>query len=117
MNWTRTRRAIALAVLTVAQPAGYLAGAAWAQEPALDPVHGRDVAQRVCVGCHAIEPGVQQRQADVPSFPEIANRPGRTIQTIIGAMYYPHPEMPGVPLTTKETRDVAAYILTFRKAQ
>lgn len=91
--------------------------AAWAQQQALDPDHGREVAQRVCVGCHAIEPGVQPRPADVPSFPEIANRPGRTIQTIIGAMYYPHPEMPGIALTTKEVRDVAAYILTFRKDQ
>ena len=82
-----------------------------------DLAHGREVAHRVCVGCHAIEPGVQPRQADVPSFEAIANRPDRTITTIVDAMYAPHPAMPGIPLTTQEMRDVAAYILTFRKEQ
>lgn len=90
--------------------------AAWAQQPKLDTVHGRNVAERVCAGCHAIETGVQPRQADIPSFPEIANRPGRTIDFIVDAMYQPHPVMPGIPLTTQEMRDVAAYILTFRKS-
>lgn len=83
--------------------------------PAPDPERGREVAERVCVGCHAIEPGVQPRQADVSSFEAIANRPNRTVQSIVDAMYAPHPAMPGIPLTTQEMRDVAAYILTFRK--
>ncbi len=117
MIWTRARRVLAFAALAIAQAGGWSPGAAQAQEPRLDPTHGRDVAQRVCVGCHAIEPGAKQRQADIPSFPEIANRPGRTIQTIIGAMYYPHPEMPGIPLASREMRDVAAYVLTFRMDQ
>lgn len=116
MNINRSRRPLALVALAFALAFGPQ-NAARAQEPARDPDHGREVAQRVCVGCHAIEPGVQPRQADVPSFPEIANRPDQTIQTIIGAMYYPHPEMPGIPLTNKEVRDVAAYVLTFRKDQ
>ena len=95
---------LTLGVMVMATP---LSGAS-AQQPKPDPVQGRNVAERACVGCHAIEPGVQPRQADIPSFPEIANRPGRTIQFIVDAM-------PGIPLTTQEMRDVAVYILTFRK--
>ncbi len=59
--------------------------------------------------------GRSAKATDVSSFEAIANRPGRTIDTIVDAMYAPHPAMPGIPLTTQEMRDVAAYILTFRK--
>lgn len=93
------------------------APSSWAQAPQPDPARGREIAARVCVGCHAIEPGARTQQADIPSFPAIANRPGRTADFIIGAMYYPHPPMPGVSLTTQEMRDLAAYILSFRRAQ
>jgi len=110
----RHRRLLALACMTLnLAPIPMLS--AWAQQPAANPAHGREVAEKVCAGCHAIEPGVQPRQADIPSFPAIANRRGRTVEFIIDAMYHPHPVMPGIPLTTQEMRDVAAYILTFRK--
>jgi len=114
MSDVRHQCLLALAWLTLGIVATPLSGA-WAQQPKPDPVQGRNVAERACVGCHAIEPGVQPRQADIPSFPEIANRPGRTIQFIVDAMVHPHPVMPGIPLTTQEMRDVAVYILTFRK--
>ena len=90
------------------------AGAAAAQTATLDAERGRAIAERVCVGCHAIDREATTKLADVPSFPVIANRPGRTAEFITNAMLAPHPAMPGVPLTTQEMRDLAAYILSFR---
>lgn len=80
-----------------------------------DPLRGRQLAERLCVGCHAIDADAPAKLADVPSFPAIANRPGRSAAAIIGGMLEPHPAMPGLPLTTGETRDLAAYIQTFTK--
>ena len=45
-----------------------------------DPVHGKDLAEKLCTNCHLVG-SVQQQQpanADVPSFHEIANRKGQT---------------------------------------
>ncbi len=113
---TIDRLHIQLALLSLALSIA-AAPAAWAQQPTGDPARGLAVAKKVCVSCHAIEPGDQTRQADVPSFQEIANRPGRTSEVIVGAMSAPHPVMPGAPLTLREMRDVAAYILAFRKTE
>lgn len=85
-----------------------------AQTPAQDAARGREIAQRLCVACHAIDREATTKLADVPSFPTIANRPGRTAEFIMNAMLAPHPAMPGVPLTAQEMRDLATYILTFR---
>ena len=44
-----------------------------------DPVHGKDLAEKLCTNCHLVG-SVQQQQpanADVPTFHEIANREGR----------------------------------------
>lgn len=83
-----------------------------------DPVRGREVAEKLCVACHRIS--LEQAptgQADIPSFPEIANRPGRTSDFIMGAIMMPHPPMPDIALTTPALKDLAAYILTYKKAR
>ncbi len=96
---------------------GVSAAQAQTAQRAADPQRGREIAERLCSGCHRVTPDQQQPGgwADVPSFPEIANRPGRTPERIVGAIMIPHPPMPDIALATGTLHDVAAYILTFKK--
>src|SRR5690606_40360088 len=89
-----------------------------AQPRAPDPVRGRDLAEKLCVACHRIAPDqAAGGVADVPSFPEIANRPGRTAERLMGAIMMPHPPTPDIALSTPALKDLAAYILTHKKQQ
>jgi mono/diheme cytochrome c family protein len=104
-----------------------LAAHAVAQEPEVDPdlnlpestepvpEDGAAVAQKLCVGCHMIERGGSATaQADVPSFPAIADRPGQSFEALSAWLLKPHAPMPDPHLTRKEVRDLAGYILTLK---
>lgn len=84
---------------------------------AADPQRGRQIAEQLCSGCHRVthEQALLGGWADVPSFPEIANLPGRTTERLVGSIMFPHPPMPDIALATGTLHDVAAYILTFKK--
>jgi cytochrome c len=77
---------------------------------------GRSIAERLCVGCHAIDGGTggTYRKTDVPSFRAIANRPNRTPERIGAFIMTPHTPMPAVPLTLAEINDLTAYILSLK---
>jgi mono/diheme cytochrome c family protein len=79
-----------------------------------DKDRGQALAERLCTNCHLV--GVDQAHAnvDVPSFAEIANRPGQTSGTIIGHIILPKHPMPQIPLERDELADLAAYILSLR---
>jgi len=80
-----------------------------------DPVHGKDLAQRLCSNCHLVSAGQQeQANADIPSFHEIANKEGQTQGTIMAHIVLPKHPMPTIPLTKSELADLAAYIMTLR---
>jgi mono/diheme cytochrome c family protein len=83
-----------------------------------DPVHGQELAERLCTNCHLVG-GSQQSHAnaDVPSFHEIANRQGQTAGQIMAHIELPKHPMPTIPLTKSELADLAAYILTLRDRQ
>jgi mono/diheme cytochrome c family protein len=90
-----------------------LAGPAAAQPGGAQ--RGHELARRLCVDCHAVEPRpAGPARADVPSFAAIAGRPGVTPERLAGAIIIPHPAMPGVQLTIAEIRDVVAYILSLK---
>jgi mono/diheme cytochrome c family protein len=81
-----------------------------------DPVHGKDLAEKLCTNCHLVG-SAQQRQpanADVPSFHEIANREAQTAGAITARIMLPKHPMPTIPLTKAELSDLAAYILSLR---
>ena len=60
-----------------------------------DPEHGKTLAQSLCSNCHLVGAGTQEHvNADVPSFREIANVPGRTPGDIIGFIILPKHPMP-----------------------
>jgi mono/diheme cytochrome c family protein len=104
-----------------------LASPGLAQEPEVDPdlnlpestelvpADGAAVAQKLCVGCHVIERGESAVvQADVPSFPAIADRPNQSFEALSTWLLKPHAPMPDPHLTRKEVRDLAGYILTLK---
>jgi mono/diheme cytochrome c family protein len=103
-----------LAVLTV-----LLWGpAAWAGPTSKpDPVHGKELAERLCTNCHLVG-GTMQEEAnpDVPSFPEIANFGGQTAGAIMARIILPKHPMPQIPLEKSELSDLAAYIMSLREA-
>lgn len=101
-----------LATLTLALSAGGL----HAQQVHPDAKIGKQIADKLCVGCHIVDAEASGRTvpADVPSFARIANVPGQTATSIAGAIVVPHPPMPQIQLTREEIGDVAAYILTLK---
>lgn len=111
-------RATGAAVLTgVAMVALALsAGGLRAQQVHPDAKTGKQIADKLCVGCHIVDAEASGTTvpADVPSFARIANVPGQTAQLIAGAIVVPHPPMPQIQLTREEIGDVAAYILTLK---
>jgi mono/diheme cytochrome c family protein len=85
-------------------------------QPAADPTNGRALAQELCTGCHLVGPEDKGPVPDgIPSFVEIAGRPGTDADRLqIALLRPPHSLMPSPPLDTRETQDVAAYILSLR---
>jgi mono/diheme cytochrome c family protein len=94
-----------------------LAGAAAAQQATRqpDPALGRQVAVIHCRSCHLVSHDDRGPVPDgVPSFVAIAARDGATEAGIRAAILGPHPVMPDPPITSQQTDDVAAYIMTLR---
>ena len=77
---------------------------------------GKVLAEKLCTNCHLVGGAVQQghADADVPSFPEIANLEGQTAGAITARIMLPKHPMPTIPLTKAELADLAAYILSLR---
>jgi cytochrome c len=90
---------LAVAPMATAQPA-----------PKPDPARGQVLAQRLCSNCHEVgtQPSAAAR-VEPPSFRAIAGR-GYTAEALAGKIIIPHPEMPAVPITLGEIRDLIAYI-------
>ena len=82
-----------------------------------DPTGGKAIAGKLCVGCHLIDKSSGgATQADVPSFPSIANRQNQSIENLTKWLMAPHAPMPDPHLTRKEIRDLAGYIVSLRTA-
>ena len=82
-----------------------------------DAVLGREVAQKLCVNCHIIEPGgaADEVNPSIPSFMAIAGKPGQTESIIRGFLIDPHPPMPDIHLTAHELDNIAAYIMSLKE--
>ena len=74
------------------------------------------MAEKLCTNCHLVGSAQQQQpaNADVPSFPEIANLEGQTAGAITARIMLPKHPMPTIPLTKDELADLAAYSLSLR---
>jgi mono/diheme cytochrome c family protein len=104
-----------IAVMIAAVSGIMLAGPASAQMSTADPRRGRELAERLCMGCHIVAPNsANTANPDVPSFPSIARKDGVTAERLAGRIIVPHPAMPKTQLTVAEIRDIVAYILTLK---
>lgn len=113
-------KAIALA----AALAALAVGAAQAQD-AGSIAAGRRVALEVCSTCHLVSPDQPfppMLNQHVPSFAEIANRPGtspKSLQSFIASTHWDENRipmtMPNMMLTADQRRDVVRYILSLRR--
>lgn len=80
-----------------------------------DADRGRELAVRLCAGCHVVAPDAGATvNADIPSFAAIAAMPGMNEERMAGRIVVPHPPMPDAQLTVTELRDVIVYIQSLK---
>jgi mono/diheme cytochrome c family protein len=78
-------------------------------------LRGQQIAERLCVGCHAIHgAGIIVEGTRVPTFSAIAGRPNQTREGLGAFIMTPHRPMPGSALDTSEVRDVVEYVLSLK---
>ena len=95
-----------------------LCGPAAAQEAPTtpDPANGRALAGELCASCHLTSPEDKGPVPDgIPTFMAVAARPGLNEAALTAALLKQHPVMPQPPLTSRQTADVVAYILSLRR--
>lgn len=82
-----------------------------------DAVLGKEVAQKLCVNCHIVEPGGAANEVNpsIPAFMAIAKIPNQTESAIRGFLIEPHPPMPNIQLTAHELDNIAAYIMSLKE--
>jgi mono/diheme cytochrome c family protein len=77
---------------------------------AADATNGKRLAEQWCASCHLVSASQTRARADVPTFQEIAGRPGFNAARLAFFLLDPHPKMPNMSLTRNEAADLAAYI-------
>lgn len=81
-----------------------------------DTARGLELARKLCSNCHLVGPGeAEPVRPYAPPFTAIASHAGQTPERLAGAIIVPHPEMPMVPLTIKEIRDIVGYIMSLKR--
>lgn len=78
---------------------------------------GQHIAQVWCSNCHLADAAHQSQASDAtPSFTAIAGNPKTTEASLASFLSRPHGRMPNLSLSQSDIRDLAAYILSLRKA-
>lgn len=92
-----------------------MTGEAAAAGDRVDVSRGEALARKSCTECHVVGRGeLVGPYAEVPSFAAVARLPSTTEMSIRVFLRTPHPNMPNIKLTPKETDDVVAYILSLK---
>ena len=81
---------------------------------AQDAENGRRLSERWCSECHAIGPASGKTRG-LPTFAAIANKENISSEMIASFLRLPHATMPNLPLSRKDTEDIAAYIMGMKK--
>jgi len=82
---------------------------------AADASHGEQLARRWCAACHVVTDDQTHGADNVPTFQAIAKMPGFNSEKIARFLRDPHPKMPDMQLSTYESSDLAAYIVSLGK--
>jgi mono/diheme cytochrome c family protein len=77
-----------------------------------DANHGELLAKRWCAACHVVADDQTHGSDNVPTFQAIAKLPGFNAEKIARFLRDPHPKMPDMQLSTYESTDLAAYIVS-----
>ena len=105
-------------IFGLALPPGMARAFAQPGTSAADPEYGKKLAGQPCSNCHLVGTGEQhQANADIQSFPEIANKEDQSAGEIRAHIVVPKHPMPAIPLTQGELADLAAYILTLPESR
>jgi mono/diheme cytochrome c family protein len=91
-----------------------LAAPSAAQDRDQDLDHGRQLAERWCAECHAVD-GQSTRFRRAEPLAAIATKDGVTAETLTSFLRLPHATMVNVPLSREDAGDIAAFILAKRK--
>ena len=97
--------------------ASAVAFSASAQELAGSVSAGRELAVTNCSECHVVVPRrlTARRVGGPPDFVDVANQPGLTRTALFVFLHTPHPTMPNLILSDRESNDAIAYILSLKK--
>ena len=113
------RRMLRRAYMAVALVAGAVASSVSAQDlaGAGNVRTGRELAVTTCSECHVVVPRrlTRPRVGGAPDFADIANARGMTRTALFVFLHTPHPTMPNLVLSDRESSDAIAYILSLRK--
>jgi mono/diheme cytochrome c family protein len=76
---------------------------------------GRQVAVTICANCHEISPTNYPTTVIAPKFDDIANMPSTTALSLKVFLRSSHNRMPNFILSSDDTDDVIAYILSLKR--
>ena len=80
-----------------------------------DTTAGMAYAEGVCAECHAVKKGQRVSPHErAPAFELVANSRGMTQMALRVWFQSPHPSMPNLMLTEKQSDDMIAYILSLK---
>ena len=89
--------------------------ATFAQDAAPSAEKGKELATRLCRGCHLVDDAADQADSRrYPTFRSIATKPGQTSEGIAAVLIKPHPPMPDIQLTRMEIENIIAYLDALR---
>jgi cytochrome c len=80
-----------------------------------DPASGRKIATTLCSSCHHVLPMLVPDKADPPSFQSIADLPSTTGTSLYVFLHSNHRNMPNLIVSSAESNDLIAYILSLKK--
>jgi mono/diheme cytochrome c family protein len=86
-----------------------------AQPVAGDPASGRRLATTLCSSCHRVLPMTLSDKEDPPSFQSIADLPSTTGISLNVFLHSNHNNMSDFILSSAESNDLIAYILSLKK--
>jgi hypothetical protein len=90
---------------------------AWAQELG-DANAGLAYADGVCTECHAVKKGQRMSPNErAPAFEVVANTRGMSEMALRVWFQSPHPSMPNLRLTKKQSDDLIAYITSLKEGR
>ncbi len=78
--------------------------------------HGQVLSETWCRSCHLVSAANRPNANDgVPSFQAIARQPSTTSTGLRVFLQTPHPRMPNDVLSSSQTEDIIAYILSLKR--